>query len=154
MALIKFDPEKNSPDDLILKDCPNFKWKEVGCNCKKHKKVTKKRTIMYEDSAFIDEKLLKALQQLRNIVKKPITVTCVYRCDTHNRAVGGVDGSFHTKGMAADIYCSGVSVEQLAKYAAMVPAFNEGGIGKYYKKNFVHVDIYHKEGSKGRRWIG
>ena len=43
------------------------------------------------------------LQPLRNINKKPITITSGYRCAALNKLVGGVANSYHLQGNAADI---------------------------------------------------
>lgn len=43
------------------------------------------------------------LDPLREAYGKPITVTSGYRCSRLNRSVGGVKGSHHLRGMAADI---------------------------------------------------
>ncbi len=40
-----------------------------------------------------------------------------YRSPAHNKALGGVDGSQHTKGTAADIVVRGVSPLEVAQYA-------------------------------------
>jgi uncharacterized protein YcbK (DUF882 family) len=45
--------------------------------------------------------------------------------------------SYHMKGMATDIRVKSRSVSQIAK-AAM--SSRTGGVGKYYRSNFVHVD--------------
>ena len=43
------------------------------------------------------------LDPLRESYGKPIFVNSGYRCAELNKAVGGVDGSFHLEGYAADI---------------------------------------------------
>lgn len=43
------------------------------------------------------------LDPLREWYGRPIYVNSGYRCAELNRAVGGVQGSFHVRGMAADI---------------------------------------------------
>lgn len=46
----------------------------------------------------------KVLDPLRRIHKKPIIITSGFRCAKLNKAVGGVQNSWHTKGNAADIH--------------------------------------------------
>ena len=46
----------------------------------------------------------RVLDPLRESWGGPICVSSGYRCPELNRAVGGVEGSYHTRGMAADIY--------------------------------------------------
>ena len=46
---------------------------------------------------------MDALQQIRDHFGKPVYVNSGYRCDRHNKAVGGTSDSYHIKGMAAVI---------------------------------------------------
>lgn len=93
--------------------------------------------------------LILGLQMLRDIIGKPIVLTCAYRCVKHNAEVGGVPNSYHTQGIAADIYVEGLTPYELAGQATRVPFFLNGGIGIYPKRGFVHVDVGPK-----RRWMG
>ena len=52
--------------------------------------------------AVMSPELLKEMQNVRNEYG-PVTVNSMMRCVRHNKAVGGVNGSKHTKGQAADI---------------------------------------------------
>lgn len=45
--------------------------------------------------------------------------------------------SYHTKGQAADLRLGSRSVSQIAKAATSTSV---GGVGRYYRSNFVHVD--------------
>ena len=49
---------------------------------------------------------MKVLQPVRDKYGSPIRVTSGYRCETLNKAVGGVRTSQHLKGQAADIVCA------------------------------------------------
>jgi uncharacterized protein YcbK (DUF882 family) len=98
---------------------------------------------------LIHPHLILGLQMLRDIIGKPIHLTCAYRCPKHNAEVGGVPNSYHTQGVAADIYVEGLTPYELAGQAARVPMFLNGGIGIYPKRGFVHVDVGRK-----RRWMG
>jgi uncharacterized protein YcbK (DUF882 family) len=82
-------------------------------------------------------KLLALLEKLRAHIDRPIHLTCAYRCPKHNREVGGVANSLHTQALAADIYVEGMTVDELADAAR---ACGGGGVGRYYDKQFVHVD--------------
>lgn len=113
----------------------HFSRKEFACSCC--------------GEAVINPQLLIGLELLREYVGKPIVVTCGYRCPRHNAEVGGVENSYHTKGMAADIYVVGLTPFELAGQAARVPLFLNGGIGIYPSRGFVHVDVGRK-----RRWQG
>jgi uncharacterized protein YcbK (DUF882 family) len=82
--------------------------------------------------------LLQKLTDLRNKIKKPIIITSGYRCQTNNEKVGGVKGSFHLFGMAADIYVSKMDLNELLQSAIEI-CFP--GIGYYPKNNFLHLDV-------------
>lgn len=81
--------------------------------------------------------LVNKLQELRNIVMKPIIVNSGTRCPKHNMDVGGVQSSQHLKGKAADITVRNYPIDQLYKYALEI--FKDGGIGRY--RTFIHVDV-------------
>jgi hypothetical protein len=79
------------------------------------------------------------LQQIRVHFGKPIYITSGYRCKKHNESVGGVSGSLHMKGQAADFVISGVKPVEIAQYAEQIGI---KGIGLYGPEdgNFVHID--------------
>ena len=82
-----------------------------------------------------DPVLSAYLQQIRAHFGKPLYITSGYRCDKHNQAVGGVTGSLHTKGMAADFVIPGVKPLEIAQFAEQIGI---KGIGLY--DQFVHID--------------
>ena len=51
----------------------------------------------------VDSKLIELLEQLRSKLNVPIHINSGYRCRNHNAQVGGVAGSQHLYGTAADI---------------------------------------------------
>ena len=105
---------------------PNFKVKEFSCKDD-------------SDKVLIDINLVEKLQELRNYLGKPITILSGYRTDSYNKQCGGADNSYHLKGQAVDIYCSGVKPIVIALWAE----FNGlGGIGIYLNRSqeFVHID--------------
>lgn len=59
------------------------------------------------DPIFIDDALVKLLQNIRDHFGKPVTITSAYRTAAHNKAVKGATYSQHCYGMAADIRSSG-----------------------------------------------
>lgn len=92
-------------------------------------------------STLIDSKLVNYLQDIRDHFDKPLNVSSAYRCDKHNKSVGGATGSRHKKGEAADIYINGVAPKEIAKYAESIGIL---GIGLYETDKdgyFVHIDI-------------
>lgn len=96
-------------------------------------------------SAKIDGKLINYLQKIRNHFNSPVTINSAYRCDTHNKKVGGASNSYHTKGMAADIVVKDIEPKEVAKYAESIGVL---GIGLY--ETFAHIDTR----SKKSFWYG
>ena len=86
----------------------------------------------------IDSKLLNVIDAIRKSVGGPVSLSCAYRCPTHNAEVGGVPDSQHVQGCAADVLVpDSMSVEEFAQLAESCGA---DGIGRYYDSLFVHVD--------------
>lgn len=86
-------------------------------------------------SAKIDTALVEHLQKIRTHFGVPVVINSAYRCEKHNKAVGGAANSYHTKGMAADIVVTGVKPLEVARYAESIGIL---GIGLY--DDFVHID--------------
>lgn len=93
-------------------------------------------------TTLIDDQLVQYLQAIRDHFGKAVTITSGYRCPSYNRRpdVGGVTGSRHTKGQAADIVVEGVAPAKVAAYAESIGV---QGIGLYETArdgHFVHID--------------
>ena len=92
-------------------------------------------------TTLIDKKLVEILQMIRDHWPGHVLhITSGYRCPVYNRSVGGATGSYHSKGMAADITVDGVVPREVAKYAESIGVL---GIGLYETQAdgfFVHVD--------------
>lgn len=106
------------------------------------------------DPIFIDDALVKLLQNIRDHFGKAVTITSAYRTAAHNKAVKGATYSQHCYGMAADIRVQGVAVETVAAYAETLLK-DTGGIGHYPVKNgrpagWVHIDTR----AVKSRWVG
>jgi len=102
---------------------------------------------------LIHEKLLELLDTARYNYGKPLSLSCAFRCDVHNQRVGGVVGSEHTKGLAADVVCpDDLSVEDFACFLerCMDALGIQGGVGRYPDNGFVHIDVC--EEPPNRRW--
>lgn len=94
---------------------------------------------------LIDDKLVEALQKIRDHFGQPVTITSAYRCAEHNKKVGGSSGSYHTKGQAADIKVKNTAPAAVAKYAEYIGIL---GIGLYETAAdgyFVHIDTRTKK---------
>ena len=75
-------------------------------------------------------------------VKEPYMLLSGYRSPATNamlrsRSSGVARNSLHMKGMAADLRLKSRSVSQMANAAT---ACSAGGVGKYSRSNFVHMD--------------
>lgn len=90
---------------------------------------------------YMDRHFLQMLDDARGQAGIAFKITSGYRTENHNRKVGGVRNSSHTKGLAADIACSNGSNRFTIVNALIMAGFNRIGIAK----NFIHCDI---DGSK------
>ena len=93
--------------------------------------------------------LVRALEDIRKKAGQAVHVTSCYRPPDYNREVGGVSNSTHVDGLAADIYCDGLSTDQLYEICLQVIG-PRGGVGYYPKSGFIHVDLRGYEA----RWSG
>jgi len=87
----------------------------------------------------VDIHFLQRLNEARDLVDSTGVVFIIesgYRCKKHNKEVGGVDNSAHTKGLAADIRCTDSRTRYFMLEALLAVGFSRIGIGK----NFIHVD--------------
>ena len=116
----------------MAKDTKNFKVSEFACkHCGENN---------------IDQRVLDMAQAIRDELGVPVKVNSGYRCDTHNARVGGGKGSYHTKGLAADL-SSSVGADKM--FQAVQKLWGEGKLPEldyciyciyYAKKNFIHID--------------
>ncbi len=84
----------------------------------------------------LDPKLVEQLETLRVAFGgEPIKIISGYRTQAWNEAVGGVPGSQHLTGKAADFQVRGVSPADVYDYLDQFP----GGLGKY--SGFTHYDV-------------
>ena len=85
----------------------------------------------------VRSELLFLLNRIRTAWGRPIIVNSAYRSPEHNRAVGGVENSYHVQGLAADIRPE--HQEDLPELQDLCLELNsDGGVGLY--DGFVHVD--------------
>lgn len=59
--------------------------------------------MMGETEMLNMSQVMKALQGVRDVIKRPITVTSGYRSKALNKRIGGAESSKHMRGMAADV---------------------------------------------------
>jgi len=84
---------------------------------------------------ILDQHMLNAWKGLRMEWGRPIGVTSVFRCQSHNAAVGGVNKSYHTTGSAIDLAKpegdTWLFEELVMKYFSFVKVY----------KNFIHAHV-------------
>ena len=85
----------------------------------------------------MDLEFINLLELIRGECNFPFKITSGFRTKEHNEKVGGVSGSAHTDGVAADIAVS----NSQQKFKLITTAINHGvrrvGVGN----TFVHLDI-------------
>ena len=77
----------------MAEDTRNFKVSEFACKCGCGKND-------------IDQRVMDMAQVIRDELGVPVRVNSGCRCEKHNAKSGGVKGSKHVKGKAADLSCS------------------------------------------------
>ena len=92
----------------------------------------------------VDVKLKNMLNDARASAGVPFVITSGARCPWHNKKVGGVENSSHTKGLSVDIAVK----DGVVAFRIMKSLFDTGfkRIGWNQAKRFLHVDIdYEKD---------
>lgn len=135
-------------------DYPNFRASEFRC-----RGVERGLCNCGRDGNDMDPELLRALQELRNTLGKPVIIASGFRCPDYNVQVSttGRDGP-HTTGKAVDIAVYGGRVLEILKIIYTRPTtFHMTGIGLHqkgdYRARFIHLDtLWHNETSGPRPW--
>ena len=116
---------------------PNFSAKEFACQCC--------------GSEGINEELVAKAQVLRDIYKKPLTVTSGYRCPLQPIERKKSAPGAHSLGLAVDF-----GVDRGDAYEVLKIAFSLGftGIGVQQKGDgrFIHLDIADKQLPRPTVW--
>lgn len=88
------------------------------------------------------KQLANQLQNLRDVLGVPITITSAYRTPHYNTIIGGAESSKHLTAEAVDIQVKGMKsvevwfvIQDLINWEQMI----EGGLGIY--NDWVHYDI-------------
>ena len=86
---------------------------------------------------MMDKRLLKKLDEIREIVGEPIIITSGFRTPAHNESVNGVESSSHLKGLAVDI-----AIRHSRMRFKLISTLFEVGINRIgIADNFIHIDI-------------
>lgn len=88
--------------------------------------------------ALMEPGFMIRLNGLRKAWGQPMQANSMYRCPTHNAAVGGKLSSWHTKGRAIDIGWSNMPGGE--KLALVELARKHGFTGIGIHRDFVHLD--------------
>ena len=102
----------------------HFSIKEFECKCCN-------KQVMNQD-------FMITLELLREELEIPMIVTSGYRCERHNKAVGGSSRSQHLIGRAADISTVGMTSDILYTLISSAIDWDFRGIG--IGRNFIHID--------------
>lgn len=84
----------------------------------------------------MDLDFLCRLTNARKFAGIPFYINSGYRCETHNKNVGGSSTSSHLKGVACDIKCDCSGKREKIISALIKAGFNRIGVSK----TFIHVD--------------
>ena len=102
-----------------------------GCDCE-----------MPDDVYKNIQELAENLQIIRDELQEPIKINSAYRCENHNRKIGGSSKSQHVKGKAADIVVKNLTPDEVANALDNLQQggfIKSGGLGRY--DTFTHLDI-------------
>ena len=104
---------------------------------------------------LIDQRVIDMAQTIRDALGVPVRINSGYRCEIHNKNVGGVQkkfnkngklitkGSNHIYGLAADLSCSLGAVKM---FDTVKKLHADGKLPDldycilYNRKNFIHID--------------
>ncbi len=101
------------------------------------------RCRLTDEEQTIDPGLIEILDAVEDhFDAKQVKLISAYRSPTRNNIMSSRNRkvareSYHTKGMAADIEIDGISARAIRDFAYLL---NQGGIGYYSNRSFVHVD--------------
>ena len=105
----------------------NFKTAEFACPCC--------------DAVKMDIYFVKTLQLLRDEYGSPMRINSGFRCEKHNKKVGGSDSSSHLWGMASDISVT----DSILRYR-MIQCAQKIGIERIgIRRDFIHFDTDYKK---------
>lgn len=115
--------------------CKYFKDSEFTCKCGCGTNLQKNG-------------IKRIADEIREHFGKPAIISSGTRCAKHNKAVGGVAGSYHTTGNAIDIIIPGVSGSQVLAYTKQIVAqgrarYTYGGTKQMNQA--THIDTGGKE---------
>lgn len=123
----------------------HFKKEEFGCPCAVCKKTYPEK---FELNLL---EVVDRLERIRRLAGTGIQVTSGFRCEDHNKEIGGAPLSLHLKGQAGDIKMLGYKGETMRGFfeaAIRLKVIKDGGMGTYNK----FPDLLHYDTGPIRRW--
>lgn len=117
-----------------------FKYSEFNCKCGKCERP----------EGVPSKELVNILTKIRKHYNQPVIINSGYRCEAHNKAVGGSANSQHFKGSAVDFIVKNTPTESVWEYVLEKWGNDELGLAiKRNKSNiyagFVHIDTRGKK---------
>lgn len=86
---------------------------------------------------WIDPRVKCLVSQIEQEIGEELVISSGYRCEKHNREVGGSETSSHPKGLAVDLECERSRLRYKIVGAAIILAVTRIGV----RKDFIHLDI-------------
>ncbi|MGC4052943.1 MAG: D-Ala-D-Ala carboxypeptidase family metallohydrolase [Paludibaculum sp.] len=81
--------------------------------------------------------IVAALESLRaECGNRPVFINSGFRCEKHNKAVGGAPNSKHLFGLASDVRIGGLSGQEIYEFARTIPAIHGFGVAA----GWIHID--------------
>ena len=109
----------------------NFTTSELACPCCGECEM---------DPLFMD-----TLQKIRTEIARPFRITSGYRCETHNKNIGGREDSRHLDGFAVDISIDGWwpthLFELLFELTTITAEASNFGTGLGIYRHHIHFDL-------------
>ena len=81
---------------------------------------------------------LLRLEKVRAEWNKPLIITSGYRCSAHNAEVGGVQNSYHKRGLACDI---SIEAQEQENFRALALAQGFTKVITYPERKFIHIEL-------------
>ena len=85
----------------------------------------------------ISDELVLLLEIARKKAGVPFVINCGCRCEKHNKEVGGVEDSAHTKGLAVDISIR----DDESRFIIVSALLSQGFKRVLLYDTFIHVDM-------------
>ena len=125
---IKFEQVKPTSENVTPTDDGNyFGPDEFKCEC--------------GCGGDVCQEMKDLANRVRAAYKHPLVVSSGYRCEYQNDKDGGIPGSEHTKGRAADVYSPGRMSRDEVDVLAQVILDCGGGVIRYHDELFCHMQL-------------